>query len=42
MLARGEIDKPGVFAPEAILDPDEFLPRLAKRGVSIRYQEAST
>ncbi len=39
MLLRKEIDKPGVFAPEAIVDPDDFLPRIAKRGVELTYYE---
>ena len=39
MLARGEIKKAGVFAAEAILEPDDFLPRIAKRGVSMMYYE---
>ena len=29
MLARGEIDRPGVWAPEAVMDPDIFFERLA-------------
>ncbi|RJO71865.1 MAG: saccharopine dehydrogenase [Myxococcales bacterium] len=38
-VARGEIGKPGVFAAEAAIDPDSFLPRLAKRGVKLMYYE---
>jgi len=39
MLARGEIAEPGVFAPEAIIDPVSFLDALAERGISIIEQE---
>ncbi len=39
MVARGELKKRGVFAAEAILDPNEFLPRIAKRGVTLTYYE---
>ena len=39
MVARGEIKKRGLFAAEAIIDPDEFLPRIAKRGVAMTYYE---
>ncbi len=38
-LGRGELDKAGVFAAEALLDPDEFLPRVVKRGVEMMYYE---
>lgn len=39
MLARKEITKPGIFAAEAILEPNDFLPRIAKRGVKMTYYE---
>ncbi len=39
MVANREIIEPGVFAAEAILDPDVFLPRMAKRGVTLTYYE---
>lgn len=39
MLARGELDKPGVHAAESALDPDDFLPRLEKRGIDLKYFE---
>ena len=39
MVARGRIRKRGLFAAEAILDPDDFLPRIAKRGVKLFYYE---
>lgn len=39
MLARGEITEPGVFAPEAIIDPVPFLDALAERGILIMEQE---
>lgn len=42
MLARGEITEPGVFAPEAIIDPVPFLDALAERGISIIEQEDVT
>jgi saccharopine dehydrogenase-like NADP-dependent oxidoreductase len=35
MLARGEIDAPGVVAPEACIEPDPFLAELKRRGVAI-------
>lgn len=40
MLARGEITEPGVFAPEAIVDPVPFLAALAERGIQITEHEA--
>lgn len=36
MLAQGEIDAPGVFAPEDILEPDRIFQELEKREISIR------
>lgn len=39
MLARGEIEEPGVFAPEAIIDPVPFLDALAERGIEIIKHE---
>jgi lysine 6-dehydrogenase len=35
MLARREIDVPGVVAPEACIDPETFLAELGRRGVKI-------
>lgn len=35
LLARGEIDCPGVVAPEACIEPEPFLAELARRGVPI-------
>ena len=35
MLARGEIDCPGVVAPEDCIEPEPFLAELARRGVHI-------
>jgi lysine 6-dehydrogenase len=35
MLARGEVSMPGVVAPEACLDPDQFLAEMAARGVAV-------
>lgn len=35
MLARREIARPGVFAPEEVLDPDPFFAHLEKRGIRI-------
>lgn len=39
MLARGEIEQPGVFAPEAIIEPEPFLDALAERGITIVEEE---
>ena len=39
MLARGEIARPGVWAAEAVFDPDDFLKRIAARGVHLFYYE---
>lgn len=36
MLARGEINKPGVVAPEACIDPEPFLAELGRRGVAVQ------
>jgi hypothetical protein len=35
MLARGEIDVPGVVAPEACIEPEAFLAELERRGIQI-------
>jgi lysine 6-dehydrogenase len=35
MLARGEIQMPGVVAPEACIEPEPFLAELEQRGVTI-------
>ncbi len=39
MIARGEIKTPGVFSADGILEPDDFLPRLQKRGVELFFKE---
>lgn len=39
MIARGELKKPGVHAAESALEPDVFLPRLEKRGITLNYYE---
>jgi saccharopine dehydrogenase-like NADP-dependent oxidoreductase len=35
MLARGDIHRPGVIAPEACIAPEPFLAELEKRGVAV-------
>ena len=42
MLARGEIEERGVFAPEALVDPDTILSRLEPYGVHVERHEAET
>ena len=39
MVGRGEIQQRGVFAAEAALDPDVFLPRVQRRGVTLYFHE---
>jgi len=39
MIGRGELNKPGVHASESALEPDDFLPRLEKRGIDLKYYE---
>ena len=39
MIARGELKKPGVYSADGILDPDDFLPRIQKRGVELFFVE---
>ncbi|HOX27636.1 MAG TPA: saccharopine dehydrogenase NADP-binding domain-containing protein [bacterium] len=39
MIARGELNKPGVHSAESALEPDDFLPRLEKRGIDLKYYE---
>jgi saccharopine dehydrogenase-like NADP-dependent oxidoreductase len=41
MVARGEILARGVFAAEAALDPDDFLPRVQRRGVTLAFHEGA-
>ena len=40
MLARGEIEKRGVFAPEALIDPDTMLARLEPYGIKVEQHES--
>jgi len=35
MLGKGEITRKGVFAPEAVVDPDAFIEALAERNIKI-------
>ena len=35
MVARGQIASPGVFAPEAVIDPEAFFTALAHRGIVV-------
>jgi lysine 6-dehydrogenase len=39
MLARREIKERGVFAPEAVVDPEVMLPRLEAHGIYIEARE---
>ena len=39
MLARGEAGRPGVWAAEAVFEPDDFLREIAARGVELFYYE---
>lgn len=39
MLAKGEVRGPGVFAPEAIFEPDEILEKLKAKGMELNYYE---
>jgi lysine 6-dehydrogenase len=39
MLARGEIEKRGVFSPEALIDPDTMLSRLEPDGIKVEEHE---
>lgn len=39
MLARGEIKERGVFAPEALVDPDTILSRLQPYGIEVEQHE---
>jgi hypothetical protein len=36
MLARGELDRPGMIAPEACIEPAPFLAELQRRGVAVQ------
>ena len=40
-VGRGEVKVHGVFAAEGALEPDDFLPRLQKRGVELEYHEGA-
>ncbi len=35
LLASGVIEKPGVYAPESVLEPERFFKELGKRGIKI-------
>jgi saccharopine dehydrogenase-like NADP-dependent oxidoreductase len=39
MLAQGEIAEQGVFAPEAVIDPEPFLAKLEPLGVKVEEHE---
>ncbi len=39
MVARGELKKPGIHSAESALEPADFLPRLEKRGIDLKYYE---
>lgn len=39
MLARGEIEKQGVFSPEALIDPDTMLSRLEPYGIEVEEHQ---
>lgn len=39
MIARGQLNKPGVHAAESALEPDDFLPRIQQRGVELFFEE---
>lgn len=41
MLAKGEITKKGVIAPEACIDPDKFIAELEKRNMKIFEEKVS-
>ncbi len=36
MLARREVHKPGIFAPEELLEPDPVFAQLEQRGIRIQ------
>jgi len=38
-LARGEVQKTGVMAPEACFDPESFFAELAKRGIVVEQRK---
>jgi saccharopine dehydrogenase-like NADP-dependent oxidoreductase len=40
-LARGEVTRTGVMAPEACFDPQSFFAELAKRGIVIEELKQS-
>jgi lysine 6-dehydrogenase len=33
MIGSGEIERPGMFAPEDVVDPDRFFEELGRRGI---------
>ena len=39
MIARGELKKPGVHSADGALEPDDFLPRIQKKGVELHFFE---
>lgn len=38
-LAAGRVSRPGVFPPEAVIDPEPFFEELARRGIITRVSE---
>lgn len=39
MIGAGQVTQKGVFAPEGCIDPDIFLPELAKRDIEVKFSE---
>jgi saccharopine dehydrogenase-like NADP-dependent oxidoreductase len=39
LLARGDVSRPGVFAPEGCVEPEKFFPLLEARGVRVEMRE---
>jgi lysine 6-dehydrogenase len=42
MLGKGEIERTGVFAPEAAVDPDRFIEALAERDIEVVCTQGPT
>ena len=40
-LARGEVSRTGVLAPEACFDPESFFVELARRGIFIEQRQSN-
>jgi saccharopine dehydrogenase-like NADP-dependent oxidoreductase len=40
LLIDGHVAEPGAWMPEQVIDPTDFLSRLASRGLTVEFQDS--